>query len=146
MKAMACAVLFFGVSLIVPLKVTSQNLRVPRVRIEGTYENLTVGKSGDLEGMRVILIDGGGSMQVIVQKAQGGAVLPEAVLSRVNVKGADINFSIKFPGQDHAETFLGTVSTGGLRLQRGDRGDPLRPSFLGPLPGERPFFLKRKRC
>src|SRR5215471_8835593 len=110
-KAATCALLFCSVSLLAPPEVASQNRRTPRVRIEGTYENLTVGrKSGDLEGMRVILIDGGGSIQAIVQKAQGGAELPEAVLTRVNVKGMEINFSVKFPGEDRAQTFLGRVS------------------------------------
>jgi hypothetical protein len=144
MKRTVRATLLCAVSFVATLTVFSQTRRVPAVRIEGSYENLTVsGKSGDLEGMRVILIDGGGWIHAIVQRAQGGAEPPDPMLTRVTVKGTEIRFSVKFPGEDHVETFLGKVSAAGLRLRR---GDPLRPSFLGTLPGEQPFFLTRKKC
>lgn len=110
----------------------------PPVRIEGTYENLRVGPmSGDLVGMRVMLIDGGGGIHAIVQEAEGGVELPDPATAKVDVKGAKISFTIKFSGHDEAQTFSGTVTTAGLRLRRGQ------------TPGaevEKPFFLKRRKC
>ena len=112
--------------------------KMPPVRIEGTYENLRVGEqSGDLLGMRVILIDGGGGIHAIVQEAEGGVELPDPAMTSVDVKGAKISFTIKFPGRDEAQTFSGTVTTAGLRLRRNQ------------APGadvEKPFFLKRRGC
>jgi len=106
--------------------------KVPPVRIEGTYENLTVGKeSGDLVGMRVMLIDGGGGIHAIVQEAGGGVELPDPATAKVEVNGAKISFTITLAGRDESETFTGTVTTTGLRLQRGS---------------EKPVVLKRKRC
>jgi hypothetical protein len=111
----------------------SQKRRTPPVAIEGTYETLTVGEgSGDLEGMRVILIDGGGGIYAIMQEAAGGVELPAPTLTEVTVKGADISFTIKFPGQDKAETFAGKVSAAELRLRRGN--------------AKQSFFLKRRKC
>ena len=120
------------ISLIATLSLTAaQKSTVPPVSIEGRYDDLTVGKpSGDLEGMRVILIDGGGGIYAIVQQAEGGAELPAPALAEVNVKGTEINFSIQLAGHDQAEKFSGKVSAAGLRLQSGDQ----------------PFFLKRKKC
>ncbi len=113
------------------LTATAQKSTVPPVSIEGRYDDLTVGKpSGDLEGMRVILIDGGGGIYAIVQQAEGGAELPAPALAEVNVKGTEINFSIQLAGHDQAEKFSGKVSAAGLRLRSGDQ----------------PFFLKRKKC
>lgn len=112
--------------------------KMPPVRIEGTYENLTVGKeSGDLVGMRVMLIDGGGGIHAIVQEAGGGVELPDPATAKVDVKGAKISFTIKLAGQDEEQKFSGTVTTAGLRLQRGPTTGP---------DAEKPVFLKRKRC
>jgi len=112
--------------------------KMPPVRIEGTYENLRVGpESGDLVGMRVILIDGGGGIHAIVQEAEGGVELPDPATAKVDVKGAKISFTIKFSGHDEAQTFSGTVTTAGLRLRRGDTGG---------ADAEKPFFLKRRKC
>ena len=142
MKLIIRMVLIVSLSSVAALIVFPQ--KMPPVRIEGTYENLTVGKgSGDLEGMRVMLIDGGGGIHAIVQEAGGGVELPDPATAKVDVEGAKVSFSIKFPGQDEAQTFSGTVTAAGLRLRR---GDPTRPSFLGSLPGDRPFFLKRRKC
>ena len=134
MKLIGRAILLCGVSLIVTMTAFSQRRTTPSVSVEGTYQHLTVGEgSGDLEGMRVILIDGGGGIYAIVQEAAGGVELPAPALAEVTVKGTDISFSIKFPGQDETQTFSGKVSASGLRLRRGN-------------PGERPFFLKRQKC
>lgn len=128
------AVLLCGLSLVVTLSVFPQKRGLPPVRIEGTYDNLQVGppESGDLEGMRVILIDGGGGIYAIVQEAAGGVELPAPVLTEVTVKGSDISFSVKFPGQDETQTFSGKVSASGIRLRGGN--------------AEGSFFLKRRKC
>jgi hypothetical protein len=132
MKLIGRAVLLFCISLLVTLTVFPQKRSNPSVAIEGTYENLTVGQgSGDLEGMRVILIDGGGGIYAIVQEAAGGVELPAPVLSEVTVKGNDISFAIKFPGQDEIQKFSGIVSASGLRLRRSSKDT---------------FFLKRRKC
>jgi len=132
MKLIGRAFLLFSISLIVTLTAFPQKRSTPSVAIEGTYENLTVGKeSGDLEGMRVILIDGGGGIYAIVQEAAGGVELPAPALSEVTVKGTDISFTIKFPGQDETQTFSGKVSASGLRLRHGS---------------DAPFVLKRRKC
>jgi hypothetical protein len=133
MKLIARTILLCGISLIVTMTAFPQKRNAPSVSLEGTYENLTVGKgSGDLEGMRVILIDGGGGIHAIVQEAAGGVELPVPALTEVTVKGSDISFTIKFPGYDEAQTFSGRVSPSGLRLRRGH------------LPQQ--LFLKRKKC
>ena len=112
--------------------------KMPPVRLEGTYENLRVGpESGDLVGMRVMLIDGGGGIHAIVQEAGGGVELPDPATARVEVAGAKVSFTIKLAGQDEAQKFSGTVTTAGLRLQRGPTTGPN---------AQKPVFLKRKRC
>lgn len=134
MRSVICAAIFCAVSLNFGSTSFSQKRSVPPISIEGFYENLTVGKqSGDLEGMRVILIDGGGSIYAIVQEAAGGAELPEPVLSRVEVKGSEITFSVRLPGNDEPQTFAGKVSVSGLRLGRRAAGEPQ-------------LFLRRKKC
>jgi len=130
MKVIIRMVLFVSLLSATALSVVPQ--RMPPVRIEGTYENLTVGKgSGDLEGMRVMLIDGGGGIHAIVQEAGGGVELPDPATAKVDVKGAKISFTIKQAGRDEEDSFTGTVTAAGLRLQRA---------------GEKAVFLKRKRC
>lgn len=130
MKLIIRIVLLISLTSLTALTVLPQ--KVPPVRIEGTYENLTVGKeSGDLVGMRVMLIDGGGGIYAIVQEAGGGVELPDPATAKVDVNGAKISFTIKLAGRDEEEKFSGTVSNTGLRLQR---------------TGEKPVVLKRKRC
>jgi hypothetical protein len=133
MKLICRGILLCGISLIVTLTAFPQKRGTPSVRIEGTYDNLHIGppESGDLEGMRVILIDGGGGIHAIVQEAAGGVELPDPTLAEVTVKGAEINFTIKFPGQDEVQTFSGKVTASGLRLRRGS---------------DAPFVLKRRKC
>lgn len=130
MKLFVRMVLILSIASAVALTVFPQ--KMPPVRIEGTYENLTVGKeSGDLVGMRVMLIDGGGGIHAVVQEAGGGVELPDPATAKVDVNGAKISFTIKLAGRDEEEKFSGTVTTAGLRLQRG---------------AEKPVVLKRKRC
>lgn len=130
MKVIIRVVLFVSLLSAAASSVVPQ--KVPPVRIEGTYENLTVGKgSGDLEGMRVMLIDGGGGIHAIVQEAGGGVELPDPATAKVEVKGAKISFKLTLALRDEEESFSGTVTAAGLRLQR---------------PGQKAVFLKRKRC
>ncbi len=131
MKVIIRMVLFVSLLSATALSVVPQ--KMPPVRIEGTYENLTVGKgSGDLEGMRVMLIDGGGGIHAIVQEAGGGVELPDPATAKVDVNGAKISFTIRLAGRDEDDKFSGTVTTAGLRLQRASE--------------KKPVFLKRKRC
>jgi hypothetical protein len=124
--ALPCTVL-----LVLSLTAFAQRRSIPPVSIEGTYDNLTVGKgSGDLEGIRVILIDGGGGIYAIVQQAEGGVELPAPASTLVTVKGTDISFSVKFPGHDESQMFSGKVSASGLSLRSDGRK----------------LFLKRKKC
>jgi hypothetical protein len=129
--------------MVIALAALPQRRSVPPVRIEGTYDNLHVGppESGDLEGMRVILVDGGGGIYAIVQEAEGGVELPAPVLAEVTVKGTDVSFTAKFPNHDEAETFSGKVSASGLRLRRGNP----TPAAGAPA-SDAPVFLKRRKC
>jgi hypothetical protein len=133
------------VVLVVASAALAQKRSVPPVRIEGTYDNLHVGppESGDLEGMRVMLIDGGGGIYAVVQEAAGGVELPAPALGEVTVKGNQITFTVKFPGQDETQTFSGKVSAAGLTLSRKNSAEPAAPN---PLPGNGSFFLKRRKC
>lgn len=80
--------------------------------IAGVYENFTVGKeSGDLEGMRVVIIPAGGGYHAMVQIAQGGAEDPKPEFVSATVKGATVEFTV---GE---EKFTGTLSINGLRLK-----------------------------
>src|SRR5205807_7162850 len=61
----------------------------PGTTVAGVYENFTVGKeSGDLEGMRVVIVSAGGGYYAIVQIAQGGAEdpKPEIVADRKSTR------------------------------------------------------------
>ena len=80
--------------------------------VTGVYENFTVGKgSGDLEGMRVVLVAAGDGHYAIVQIAQGGAEDPKPEWVPVQVKGNTVNFTVG------DEKFTGTVTAAGLRIK-----------------------------
>ncbi|OLD26502.1 MAG: hypothetical protein AUJ04_05845 [Acidobacteria bacterium 13_1_40CM_3_55_6] len=84
----------------------------PTVAVAGIYDNFTVGKeSGDLEGMRVVIVSAGGGYYAIVQIAQGGAEDPKPEFVAANVKGMSVQFTAG------SEKFRGTVSAAGLTLQ-----------------------------
>src|SRR5882672_9090015 len=81
--------------------------------VAGVYDNFTVGKgSGDLEGMRVVLVSAGNEYHAIVQIAQGGAEDPKPDLVPVQVKGSTVNFTVG------DEKYTGTISAAGLWLKR----------------------------
>ena len=81
--------------------------------VTGVFENFTVGKgSGDLEGMRVVLVAAGDGHYAIVQIAQGGAEDPKPEWVTVKVKGNTVNFTVG------DEKFNGTVTAAGMRLKK----------------------------
>ena len=98
----------------------------PGTTVAGVYENFTVGKeSGDLEGMRVVIVSAGGGYYAIVQIAQGGAEDPKPEFVPANVKGLSVEFTAG------SEKFRGTVSAAGLTLKNS---------------GGESQMLKRKSC
>lgn len=63
--------------------------------VAGVYENFTVGQgSGDLEGMRVVIVPAGGGYYAIVQIAQGGAEDPKPEFVEATVKGRSASFTV----------------------------------------------------
>src|SRR5437764_13444398 len=84
----------------------------PAVNVAGVYENFTVGKgSGDLEGMRVVIVPAGGGYYAIVQIAQGGAEDPKPEFVAAEVKGKSVSFTVG------DAKYTGTVSAAGLTLK-----------------------------
>jgi hypothetical protein len=88
----------------------------PAVTVAGVYENFTVGReSGDLEGMRVIILPAGGGYYAIVQIAQGGAEDPKPEFVPADVKGKTATFSVgdeKFVATANATALTVKDSTG----------------------------------
>jgi hypothetical protein len=98
----------------------------PKGTVAGVYENFTIGKgSGDLEGMRVVIVPAGGGYYAIVQIAQGGAEDPKPEFVEAKVKGMTVAFSVG------DEKFTGTATATGLRLKNS---------------GGQSQVLKRKTC
>ena len=98
--------------IIIPAALAKEPGAQTTVSVAGIYDNFTVGKeSGDLEGMRVVLVAAGDGHYAIVQIAQGGAEDPKPEFVPVQVKGAAVNFTV---GE---EKFTGTVTAAGLRLK-----------------------------
>lgn len=82
------------------------------VTVPGVYENFTVGKeSGDLEGMRVVIVQAGGGHYAIVQIAQGGAEDPKPEFVPAKVKGRTATFKV------NEETYTATASATGLTVK-----------------------------
>lgn len=104
----------------------AKNFGQPIITVPGVYENFTVGQgSGDLEGMRVVIVPAGGGYYAIVQIAQGGAEDPKPEFVQAEVKGKQVSFNV---GE---EKFTGTATAAGLNLKNA-AGDP--------------HVLKRKAC
>jgi hypothetical protein len=83
--------------------------------VAGVYENFTVGKpSGDLEGMRIVIIPAGGGYHAMVQIAQGGAEDPKPEFVAATVNGMKIEFNVG------DQKYTGTVSVAGLRVKDPD--------------------------
>jgi hypothetical protein len=84
----------------------------PKATVAGVYENFTIGKgSGDLEGMRVVIVPAGGGYYAIVQIAQGGAEDPKPEFVEARVQGMSVAFTVG------DQKFTGTASATGLRLK-----------------------------
>ena len=112
--------------IVVPAAAAKKPGVVPAPSVTGIYENFTVGKtSGDLEGMRVVLVSAGDGHYAIVQIAQGGAEDPKPEFVPVTVKGLTVSFKVG------VMKFTGTVTVAGLKLKS---------------EGGYPEILKRKPC
>ena len=126
MKSTTRVVLLSLVCLMGLTVVIAKNFSQPIVTVPGVYENLTVGQgSGDLEGMRVVIVPAGGGYYAIVQIAQGGAEDPKPEFVPAEVKGKQVSFNV---GE---ERFTGTATAAGLNLKNA-AGDA--------------HVLKRKAC
>lgn len=85
------------------------------VAVAGVYENFTVGRgSGDLEGMRVVIIPAGGGYYAMVQIAQGGAEDPKPEFVEATVSGMKVGFTVG------DQKFTGTVNATSLRIKSAD--------------------------
>src|SRR6266403_4936868 len=112
MKLTTRAILFSIVCFVVLTVAIVKNFGQPIVTVPGVYENFTVGKgSGDLEGMRVVIVSAGGGYYAIVQIAQGGAEDPKPEFVPADVKGKSVTFSV---GDDK---YTGTATSAGLTLK-----------------------------
>ena len=127
MKLTIYALLTFLVCLIIMPTALAHKRRTPAaVSVTGVYENFTVGKgSGDLEGMRVVIVPAGGGHYAIVQIAQGGAEDPKPEFVQANVKGMSVDFTVG------TQKYTGTVTAAGMRVKD---------------PEGKTTFLKRKPC
>src|SRR6266567_95884 len=84
----------------------------PGTTVAGVYESFAVGKgSGDLEGMRVVIVPAGGGYYAIVQIAQGGAEDPKPEFVAAKVIGMNVEFAAG------SEKFRGTIRTAALTLK-----------------------------
>jgi hypothetical protein len=85
------------------------------VAVAGIYENFTVGQgSGDLEGMRVVILSAGGGYYAMVQIAQGGAEDPKPEFVEATVSGMKVEFTVG------DQKFTGTVNATSLRVKSAD--------------------------
>jgi hypothetical protein len=83
--------------------------------VAGVYENFTVGKeSGDLVGMRVVIIPAHDTFYAMVQIAQGGAEDPKPVFVDATVKGNTVAFTVG------DQKYTGTVNIAGFRVKDPD--------------------------
>lgn len=98
--------------IIVPAALAKKSGAKTTVNVAGIYGDFTVGKgSGDLEGMRVVLVAAGDGHYAIVQIAQGGAEDPKPEFVPVKVNGATVSFTVG------DEKFTGRVTAAGLSLK-----------------------------
>lgn len=113
MKITARLVLCFAMSLTIMPSAFAEKRHGQKAKITGIYGgDFTVGQeSGDLHGMRVMIISAGDAYHAIVQIAEGGAQDPEPNFVPVTVKGMNVEFTIR------ERKFTGTISAAGLRLK-----------------------------
>lgn len=83
--------------------------------VAGVYENFTVGKeSGDLVGMRIVIIPAHDTYYAMVQIAQGGAEDPKPEFVDATVKGNTVEFTVG------DQKYTGIVSVAGFRVKDPD--------------------------
>lgn len=83
--------------------------------LSGIYENFAVGKeSGDLVGMRIVIIPAHDTYYAMVQIAQGGAEDPKPEFVDATVKGMTVEFTV------NDQKYTGTVSVAGMRIKDPD--------------------------
>jgi len=112
MKLTMSALLSLVICLLVITTALARKPAQATATVAGVYENFTVGKgSGDLEGMRVVIVPAGGGYYAIVQIAQGGAEDPKPEFVAAKVKGLTVAFSVG------DEKFTGMATATGLRLK-----------------------------
>lgn len=112
MKLVTRALLSGLICLVVVPAALAQKRGITAPSVTGVYENFTVGKpSGDLEGMRVVLVAAGDGHYAIVQIAQGGAEDPKPEFVPVTVKGNKVSLAV---GE---QKFTGTVTPAGLIIK-----------------------------
>src|SRR6476660_9794253 len=115
MKLTTRAILFSIVCVVVFTVAITSNFGQPIVAVAGVYENFTVGKgSGDLEGMRVVIVPAGGGHYAIVQIAQGGAEDPKPEFVPADVKGKSVSFAVG------DAKYTGTVTAAGMTVKDSD--------------------------
>jgi len=112
MKQISRSILL-GLACLMSLSVANaRNPGQPVVTVPGIYENFTVGKgSGDLEGMRVVIVPAGGGFYAIVQIAQGGAEDPKPEFVAAEVKGKSVSFTVG------AAKYTGIVNATGMTVK-----------------------------
>jgi hypothetical protein len=112
--------------LIIPIGLAKGPRPNVAVAVAGIYENFTVGQgSGDLEGMRVVIIPAGDGHYAMVQIAQGGAEDPKPEFVPATVTGMKVDFTVG------DQKFTGTVNAAGMRVKSADG---------------QTYVLKRKPC
>ena len=83
--------------------------------VPGVYENFTVGKeSGDLVGMRIVIIPAHDTFYAMVQIAQGGAEDPKPEFVDATVKGNTVEFTVG------DQKYTGIVNIAGFRVKDPD--------------------------
>lgn len=83
--------------------------------VTGVYENFTVGKeSGDLVGMRIVIIPAHDTFYAMVQIAQGGAEDPKPEFVDATVKGNTVAFTVG------DQKYTGVVGIAGFRVKDPD--------------------------
>ena len=99
--------------IVAPVALAQKRSARPAPAINGVYESFKVGAgSGDLEGMRVVLLTAHDESYAIVQIAQGGAEDPVPQFVKATVNGTKVSFEVG------GEKYSGTVSAAGLSINR----------------------------
>lgn len=111
LNILVLAIVVLGVG----MTVSAQKKKAAPPSITGIYEKFTVGKeSGDLEGMRVWIVDAGNEYNAIVQVAEGGAEDPKPEFVPVKVDGLKVEFT------KGIVTYKGTITATGLKITYDD--------------------------